>query len=145
MCKQAREKYFVAVLKGGHVTPKYYIEFNWYIKAESKKAAAEMCRHIPRVKRNHSDFIISLTEICYEEFCMGVIENKKDPYLSCKNKQEQNMILEQIESRIKPDPHYIENPRRKKAKTSTRTFINRYMDKYEEMYTEWKNGSLLPA
>ena len=130
---QNNTKYYKAILKGGHVGRQHYIEFSVYIAAKSKEMALEACRNMPRAKKDHKDFIISFKEISYDEFVSGREEMKNDPYLLCKNKQQQEMIMEQIRHRIKPDPHFEEvRKEKKKPKMSNRRYVNNYCDTYNQ-------------
>lgn len=129
-------KYFVATIKGGHVKRSHYIVFWHYLKATSLKEAAEKCKTIPRGKKDHKDMILDLKEVSYEEFLRGREEELKDPYLNCKNKQEQDQIYHLIEDRIVPDPHYKESMPKEKRKhyncennkkgKSKKSYTNRY-------------------
>lgn len=129
-CDQINDvKYYRALLKGGHVSRRYYVEFYSYICAPTKKDAAMKCREVPRAKRNHKDFILALDEISSGEFCEGKINNVQDPYLLCKNKQDQDKILPLISNRIKPDPHFEEtNNAKKKSPANKKKYRNHYVD-----------------
>lgn len=133
-------KFYKAILKGGHVSRKYYIEFYSYICAPTKKDAAKKCREVPRAKRNHKDFILDLNEISYSEYSEGINSNNHDPYLHCKNKQEQDKILPLISDRIKPDPHFEEGKNnRKKNPAGKKRYTNRYVDLRNDWIKELEN------
>ena len=97
-------KYFKVVCKCGHVGRKNYIPIQFAIVAENAKAAAAKAKAYPRVKRDHKDAILGVFEISLEEFIDLLELNNNDPYLKCKNKQEQNLIND-LEARLLHDPH----------------------------------------
>lgn len=102
-------RYYVATLKGGHVKPNKYITFFYYIKANDRKQAYELCNKAPRAKKNSYGFVIDLTEITYKEYLYGLEQNKKDRYLLCSNPQEQRLIYDEISDRIFDEPESIKN------------------------------------
>lgn len=85
------QRYFKVKAKCGHVRKKYFLPVEFAVMASSAKEAASIARHIPRVKHDHKDAISSIEEISYEEYELLRIENEENPYLNCKNKQEQNI------------------------------------------------------
>lgn len=95
-------KYFEVIAKCGHVGKKYCVFVNFACVAENGKMAASKVRDFPRVKHDHKDAIRSVKEITFEEFVKLRAENDADPYLHCKNPQEQRNIPG-FEERIKPD------------------------------------------
>ena len=121
--------------KCGHVGRKYYIDKVFAVKAESAKEAAAIARQIPRVKHDHKDAIRYVKKIDEVRFFEIIRENEADPYLHCKNRQEQDLTCElelQIEKEevynikeFKVRPTYykkqlIRNPRR---------YMNNYVGK----------------
>ena len=80
--------------KCGHVGRKYYIDKVFAVKAESAKEAAAIARQIPRVKHDHKDAIRYVKKIDEERFLEIIRENEADPYLHCKNRQEQDLTCE---------------------------------------------------
>lgn len=113
---ETRQRYFVATMKGGHVRRSHYVVFWHYMKACSFEEAKEICKNLPRAKKDHKDFILEMKEITYEEYLEGRKKELNDPYLRCSNRQEQDLIYDQIESRIFPDPHYFEKIVREKRR-----------------------------
>ena len=95
-------KYFEVIAKCGHVEKNYCVFVNFACVAENGKEAAAKVREYPRVKHDRKDAIRCVKEITFEEFVTLRAENDADPYLHCKNRQEQRNIPG-FEERIKPD------------------------------------------
>lgn len=96
------EKYFEVVCKCGHVGRKHFIRVSFPIIAQSKKDASSIARYIPRVKHDHKDAILDCIEICKDDFNKLQELNNSDPYLKCKNHQEQENITN-FSSRIEDE------------------------------------------
>ena len=138
-------KYFSVKTKCGHVGRYNCIWINFAIVAESKQQAADKVREEGRVKRNHKDFIKEIQEISFEEFMELKAQNDADPYLHCKNIQEQNRIVG-FEERISVDEYNLaklEKPtskrasakfRKKKAKAKERSYTYCKYEFYEMEY-----------
>lgn len=92
MCKEL--KTYKVCAKCGHVGRGRYIESVFPIRAESPKEAAAKVREFPRVKHHHKDAIIYVREITEEQFNELVHINSKNPYMKCKNIQEQRKNCE---------------------------------------------------
>lgn len=92
-------KFYRVTCKCGHVGRGCYILIDFPVKAYSKKDASRIARDIPRVKHHHKDAIINCREIDYEEYSIVQKINNCDPYLKCKNIQQQRDI-EDLHSRI---------------------------------------------
>ena len=93
-------KYYSVTAKCGHVGRKYYIPIEFATVADSGKEAAAKIRSIPHVKHHHKDAIIAVKEINYKQYLDLVKTNRYDPYLHCKNKQEQALVMDDIMPRI---------------------------------------------
>lgn len=115
-------KYFKVVAKCGHVGRGKCIYVAFATIAENARAAAQKARYYKRVKHDHKDAIQSVMEISFEEFICLRSENDNDPYLHCKNVQEQRKIPD-FERRIVDDP--VEQPKRKKSHSQHRWKIMR--------------------
>lgn len=85
-------KYYKVITKCGHVGRKSYIPITFAINAESGKEASKVARNLPRVKHNRRFAIISCEEIMHDEYLEIKRINNNDPYLNCKNIQQQNLI-----------------------------------------------------
>lgn len=106
-------KYFIVTAKCGHVGRMGCIWIDFAVAAENAKAAAAKAKGYKRVKHDHKDAIRGLREVSFEEFLRQRDANDRDPYLHCKNIQEQRK-LEGLESRIEPDELNIMLSRQKK-------------------------------
>ena len=109
------EKYYAVCCKCGHVRPNRYVKITFAIKAENGREAAKKARQIARVKHNKKYAILSCKEITKEEFDFINETNRKDPYLNCKNVQEQRLI-EGFEARIINEPETIAHKKSKKER-----------------------------
>ena len=99
-------KYFIVTAKCGHVGRTNCIWINFAVPAPDAKGAAAKVRNYKRVKRNHKDFIANVKEVSFEEFFLQMTLNNQDPYLHCKNRQEQKGI-EHMDERIMPDEYNL--------------------------------------
>lgn len=95
------KKYFAVTTRYGHVRKGKYIEITFAIAAESGKDAAIIGRAMPRVKRDNPMAIVDVKELSYEDYLILLEDNNNNPYLKCKNKQEQNMYCPNIYKDIK--------------------------------------------
>lgn len=100
-------KYYEVTAKCGHVGKNNCIFITFACVAESGKEAAAKVRLYKRVKHDHKDAIRNVNEITFEEFMELKAENDADPYLHCKNSQEQRKIPD-FDSRIIPDIREIQ-------------------------------------
>lgn len=140
--KNETEKYYCVICKCGHVGRSHYIPIAFAIRAVTKKEAAENARQFPRVKHQHKDAVLNVEEITPEEYETLLEANGTDPYLKCKNKQEQRRIPN-LSSRMCADPHFISRRQtivEKKAKRKERLdylfkkrAINERLDHYLEI------------
>jgi len=115
--KKYDRKCFAVETKCGHVGRNNCIIITFPIKAASKKEAAARAKALPRVKRDHKDAIRNVEEIDYKKYRSLLAENNRNPYLTCKNVQEQRSYPE-IEAMIEPDICNLERRdihKRKKA------------------------------
>ena len=104
--------YYKVKTKCGHVGVKNYIEIDFPVYANTKKEASQLARKIPRVKHDRKDCIISVEEISFEEYMELEKINDNDPYLHCKNIQDQNSILN-FEERVCEENIVEKKPKRK--------------------------------
>ena len=93
-------KYYKVTAKFGHVGKSNFYKGNLYIKAESKKEAAEKARYCPRVKHDHKDAILNVEEIDKDSYREGLEKNRAIRYFSCYNVQEQRECFCEIEDYI---------------------------------------------
>ena len=97
-----RKRYFKVEAKCGHVGHGKCIWITFATAADNGKEAARKVRDFKRVKHDHKDAIGSVKEISFEEFIAIKATNDADPYLHCKNPQEQRKIPD-FDSRVVPD------------------------------------------
>ena len=100
-------KYFEVIAKCGHVGKNKCIFITFACAAENGKEAAAKVRLYKRVKHDHKDAIRDVQEITFEEYMKLRSENDADPYLHCKNPQEQRKIPD-FDSRVVPDVREIQ-------------------------------------
>jgi hypothetical protein len=87
--KTTNQQYYKVIAKCGHVGRKHYIPIQFAIIAENGKEAAQIARNLPRVKKDHKDAILMCEKISYEVYQEILQNNHNDPYLKCKNHNEQ--------------------------------------------------------
>ena len=97
------KKFFEVQAMCGHVGKGCYIPIRFAVVAESGKDAAARVRNYARVKHHHKKAILQVQEISLDEYLLLKSENEADPYLHCKNIQEQRGN-EEINLRICPLP-----------------------------------------
>lgn len=103
-------KYFEVTAKCGHVGRNNFIPIKFAVVADSGKDAANKVRLFPRVKHHHKDAILSVNEIDKHTFGRIIKENRQDPYLHCRSKQEQELIINLdtrmiVEQRKRPEEY----------------------------------------
>ena len=131
-------KYFAVHCRCGHVGLKNYVEIVFAIMANNRKEAAKKARGFARVKHNKKDAIINCYEISHEQYDEIIKANKNDPYLKCKNIQEQRTITD-FESRILRESETVVV---KKSKQERKEFI-KYKLKKQKQFIEALNVSML--
>jgi hypothetical protein len=132
-----KNRYFKVVTKCGHVGRYNCIWINFAIVAESKQQVADKVREEGRVKRDHKDFIKEIKEISFEEFMELKAQNDADPYLHCKNIQEQNQIVG-FEERIDVDEYNLAKFEKKTSKRDSVKFRKSKAKAKERSYTYCK-------
>ena len=95
--------YYIVGAKCGHVSRGYYILIDFAVEASSAKQAAQKVRWFPRVKHDHKDAIKYVRAVTKNEFDKKNEKNINDPYLNCKNIQQQKKIPNINERLIKED------------------------------------------
>ncbi|MBD5636514.1 MAG: hypothetical protein HDP28_01660 [Clostridia bacterium] len=83
--------YYRVAAKCGHVRRGHYINKDFFVKAEDGKEAARKVRHLPRVKHDWKDAIISVELITREEFIHGCKSHNHDLYFQVTNSSEQKL------------------------------------------------------
>ena len=132
-------EFYLVTAKCGHVGKKAYMPITFPVKAENGKEAAKIVRMYPRVKRNHWDAILGCKKVDEEAYINQMIINNNDPYLHARSKQEQNKLVDNIESRIVEDKHQLEiNKLTKKSNKPNLRFQQlKYINRYDEYYSEY--------
>jgi len=101
--KNENGKYFLVTAKCGHVRRGNYIPITFAVRAENGKQAAAIARELPRVKHDHPDAILSVTEVTVEEYARQRKVNEYDPYLCVSTRKDHNSVLGLFEHRILPE------------------------------------------
>ena len=97
------QRYFEVNAKCGHVGQGKCIYILFAVAAANGKEAAAKVRRYPRVKHHHEDAIRYVKEINFEAYIALADENGADPYLHCKNVQEQRKS-KAVVGRVEVDP-----------------------------------------
>lgn len=114
--KKGEDNYYLVTVKCGHVGRHRYMPITFPIKSENAKDAVNIARNIPRVKRNHPDFVIDVRLTDEQGFLKQSIINAKDPYLKVERKADQNKIIHLFEDRLIDEPNYQRNKLKKEVK-----------------------------
>ena len=99
-------RYFAVKTKCGHVGKNKCIYVWFAVETENAKEAATKAREYKRVKHHHKDAIRKVREISFKEFIELRLLNKNDPYLRCKNIQQQRKVVG-LEERIEEDEYLL--------------------------------------
>ncbi|MDR0885199.1 MAG: hypothetical protein LBN22_02340 [Clostridiales Family XIII bacterium] len=97
------KSYYAVTVKCGHVGRNHYMPITFAISAEDGAAAAQLARGFKRVKHDHKDVILCVNKIDIDEFITIKTNNNHDPYLHCKNIQDQRKYNQEIEKRKVPE------------------------------------------
>lgn len=114
-------KFYKVEAKCGHVGKDYYFPGELYITAENGREAAKVARRMPRVKHNHKDAILSVSEIDADSYVRGKGSIMDNPYWFCKNIQEQRIQCRNLEENLVAEvekTHYLRH------RNTTRRIIN---------------------
>ena len=79
-------------------------------------------KHIKGSKGHHKNVIARVVEVAFDEFMLQISKNSLDPYLHCKNIQNQRLI-EDINERMQPDTWNIERHFTKRTKKKNKEYI----------------------
>lgn len=140
---QMKLKFFRVTCKCGHVGRQFFVRIDFPINADSGKEAAAIARQLPRVKHDHKDAILNCVEIDYEEYQILQKINNNDPYLKCKNPQEQAHIFGFAE-RLESEPRFAKeiNKSRKNVvefKNKKRNYAEKSYISYQMDYENWSS------
>lgn len=131
-------KYFQVEAKCGHVGKNMCILVPFACIARDGKEAAARVRFFPRVKHHHKDAIRNVREISFAEFVKLRSENDADPFLHCKNPQEQRKIPG-FNARIIPDAVKLRTRRKRSPLQRERTAF-REAEQLDEMRRFLREG-----
>ena len=140
---QMKLKFFRVTCKCGHVGRQFFVRIDFPVNADSGKEAAAIARQLPRVKHDHKDAILNCVEIDYEEYQILQKINNNDPYLKCKNPQEQAHIFGFAE-RLESEPRFAReiNKSRKNVvefKNKKRNYAEKSYISYQMDYENWSS------
>ena len=91
------EKHYIVDALCGHVGLNNNIIISFTVCANNAKIAAKMTRQFPRVKHHCKNAILGVKEVSYTHYKKQQKINNNDPYLKCKNTQDQKKILDKIQ------------------------------------------------
>ena len=122
-------KYYAVHCRCGHVGVNNYIKIVFPVIAKNGKDAAARARQFARVKHDKKNAIIDCYEITHGEYEILIQNNKNDPYLKCKNIQEQKLI-DGFASRVIKEPEKVFP---KKSKKERRDFVTFKLRKQKQI------------
>ena len=93
-------KYYEIKAKCGHVGKNNYYVGTLYLYGENGRETAACARQYPRVKHDHKDAIISVTEISYEAYLRGKAQNRKSVYWTCTSIQQQRTLCPELVNQV---------------------------------------------
>ncbi len=120
MQNEIKKRYYKVIAKCGHVGRMNYVPIAFPVVAANGKEAAARARLFPRVKHDDKFAILQCSKINKEEFETLLDITKKDPYLSCKNRQQQREIKD-FDKRIMKEESVVR--KRKEEKPFSRQFL----------------------
>ena len=137
--------FYEVIAKCGHVGRNKYIPIKFTVEAESGKDAAAMVRRFPRVKHDHKDAILSVAKIDSTRYLEINAINDNNPYLKCKSKYEQRLIVG-LDQQLEEDFHGVKERhdkqkrydkvayKLKKAKIIAKSYVKEYNLNYDYIY-----------
>ena len=96
-------RYFMVTAKCGHVGKGFYIPITFPVRAKTAAEAASVTRAFPRVKHDHKDAILFVEEVDSNEYDDQWTVNNYDPYLMCRNRQDQLREYDAIYNRLEEE------------------------------------------
>ena len=119
--RKENQHYFKVVAKCGHVGRNKYIPIQFAVIAENASEAAQKVRYFPRVKHDHKDAILLVERIRVKEYKEINRNNRRDPYLQCHSKYEQDRI-EDLKERLIDDLVNIKKSYKKSDKIEVQCY-----------------------
>ena len=126
--------FFEVTAKCGHVGKGQFYMGLFYVRADNGSAAAAIVRLMPRVKHHHKDAILAVVKIEYDAFKAGQAEYANNPYFKCRNKQEQQSCLTDIESGIHSETNHGKRELRDNTDRQARLWVMRRHDRKQNKY-----------
>lgn len=114
-------RFYKEEAKCGHVGKNWYFPAAFYITAENGREAAKVARVMPRVKHDHKDAILSVSEIDVDSYVRGKESIMDNPYWFCKNIQEQRIQCRNLEENLVAE---VEKTHYRRHRNTTRRIIN---------------------
>lgn len=130
-------RFYKVEAKCGHVGKDYYFPGELYITAENGREAAAVARRMPRVKHDHKDAILSVSEIDADSYILGKESSMSNPYWLCKNIQEQRVHCVNLDKELFAEvekTHYL-----KHRNTTRRTYND------DDFYYLFKNRKCIES
>lgn len=130
-------RYFKVTAKCGHVGKNWYFPGDLYITAENGREAAKAARRMPRVKHDHKDAILSVSEIDVDSYVRGKETIMDNPYWFCKNIQDQRIQCRNLEENLVAEVEKIHYLRHRN--TTRRTYND------DDFYYLFKNRKYIES
>lgn len=130
-------RFYKVEAKCGHVGKNWYFPAAFYITAENGREAAKVARVMPRVKHDHKDTILSVSEIDVDSYVLGKETIMDNPYWFCKNIQEQRIQCRNLEENLVAEvekTHYLRH-----RNTTRRTYND------DDFYYLFKNRKCIES
>lgn len=130
-------RFYKVKAKCDHVGKNWYFPAAFYITAENGREAAAVAREMPRVKHDHKDAILSVSEIDVDSYILGKETIMDNPYWFCKNIQEQRIQCRNLEENLVAEvekTHYLRH------RNTTRRIINE-----DDFYYLFKNRKYIES
>lgn len=130
-------RFYKVEAKCGHVGKNWYFPAAFYITAENGREAAKVARVMPRVKHDHKDAILSVSEIDVDSYVLGKETIMDNPYWFCKNIQEQRIQCRNLEENLVAEvekTHYLRH-----RNTTRRTYND------DDFYYLFKNRKCIES
>lgn len=92
-------KAFLVTARCGHVGQTRYIPITYPVLAKDGTEAAAQVRDFPRVKHHQKLAILKVEAVAWADYQHQKDINRMDPYLRCRNRQQQTVFEEEIMAR----------------------------------------------
>jgi len=99
--------FYEVIAKCGHVGKRQYYEGHFFEKADNASEAAAFVRKCGRVKHDHQDAILAVTEITKSQYIEGIEAKKQELYFNCNSRYKQKAAWLEIKQNVRPEPKYL--------------------------------------